>query len=48
MRLLLNPGSPPLPKDEQKTATVAVADTGSGVRIIVLKTRQVMAETSLI
>ncbi len=46
--LLLNPGSPSLPKDEQKTATVAVADTGGGVRIIALKTRQVMAEASLI
>jgi hypothetical protein len=27
-----------LPKDEQKTATVAVADTGSGVQIIALST----------
>lgn len=45
--LLLNPGSPSLPKDEQKTATVAVADTGSGVRIIAISTRKVLSEASL-
>jgi len=45
--LLLNPGSPSLPKDQHKTATVAVADTGSGVRIIVVRTRHVLAEASI-
>jgi hypothetical protein len=36
-----------VPKDQQKTATVAVADTGSGVQIIVVTTRQVLAEAGL-
>jgi hypothetical protein len=45
--ILLNPGSPSLPKDEQKTATVAVADTGSGVRIISLQTGQVLDEVTI-
>jgi predicted phosphodiesterase len=46
--LLLNPGSPSLPKDDRKTATVAVADTGGGVRIIDLSTRQILAGANLI
>ena len=45
--LRLNPGSPSLPKDGQGTPTVAVADTSGGVRIIALKTAQVLAEASL-
>ncbi len=44
--LLLNPGSPSLPKDERETATVAVADEGL-VRLIALKTGQVLAEAGL-
>ena len=46
--LLLNPGSPSLPKDDRKTATVAVADTGGGVRIIDLSTGQDLAGANLI
>ena len=44
--LMLNPGSPSLPKDEQGTATVAVADA-SRVQLIALKTKQVLAEACL-
>ncbi|MGD0153165.1 MAG: phosphodiesterase [Thermacetogeniaceae bacterium] len=44
--LMLNPGSPSLPKDERETATVAVADGGL-VRLIALKTGQVLAEAGL-
>jgi putative phosphoesterase len=45
--ILLNPGSPSLPKDEQKTATVAVADTANGVQTIALQTGQVLDEAPI-
>jgi putative phosphoesterase len=44
--VMLNPGSPSLPKDGRKTATVAVAGEGRG-RLIALRTGQVLAEESL-
>lgn len=44
--LMLNPGSPALPKDDQKTASVAVIDDDR-VRLIALEGNRVLAEAAL-